>query len=124
MYCSQLDVYYIHQYLWDGESLMANQSTNKGIINSWSLISFAKSHGKMQVGDFINKESGDEFKSCIFTDADGNRTFVAFSSNLGELTPRQIAAQKDTLQVVELESGNYSLCKQGNNSWQDVDLGI
>lgn len=124
MYCSQLDVYYIHQCLWDGESLMANQSTHKGIVNSWSLISFAKSHGKMQVGDFINKESGDEFKSCIFTDAEGNKTFVAFSSNLGELTPRQIAAQKDTLQVVELESGNYSLCKQGNNSWADVDLGI
>ena len=103
---------------------MANQSINKGIVNSWSLISFAKSHGKMQVGNFINKESGDEFKSCIFTDANGNRTFVAFSSNLGELTPRQIAVQKDTLQVVELESGNFSLCKQGNNSWEDVDLGI
>lgn len=103
---------------------MANNSTNKGIVNSWSLTSFAKSHGKMQVGDFINKESGDEFKSCIFTDAKGTRTFVAFSSKLGELTPRQIAAQKDTLQVVELESGNYSLCKQGDNAWQDVDLGI
>lgn len=103
---------------------MANNSVNKGIVNSWSLIAFAKSHGKMQVGEFINKKTSDEFKSCIFTDAEGTRTFVAFSSNLGELTPRQIAAQKDSLQVVELESGNYSLCKQGNNTWQDVDLDI
>lgn len=104
---------------------MNNGSVNKGIVNSWSLISFAKSHGKMQVGDFVNSETGEEFKSCIFTNPEDNtRTFVAFSSKLGTLTPRQIANQKDELQVVELESGNYSLCKVGSNSWADVDLGI
>jgi hypothetical protein len=102
---------------------MANGSVNKGIVNSWSLLAFAKSHGKMQVGEFVNKETGEEFKSCIFTDpSDDTRTFVAFSSNLGVLTPKEIADQKDNLQVVELESGNYSLCKAGSNSWQDVDL--
>ena len=61
---------------------------------------------------------------CIFTDADMNRTFVGFSRNLGVLTAKQIAAQKADLQVVELESGYYSLCKQGTNSWEDVNLGI
>ena len=95
------------------------------IVNSWSLISFAKGFGpKMQVGEFINKDTGEPFSSCIFTDKDGEKTFVAFSSNLGELTPREIAKMKNDLQVVKLESGNYSLCKKGQSSWEDVDLGL
>lgn len=102
-----------------------NGPVMQGIKNSWSLISFAKSHGKMQVGDFANKETGETFKSCIFTNpVDSTRTFVAFSSKLGELTPQEIASQKDDLQVVELDSGNFSLCKAGNNAWLDVDLGL
>ena len=101
-----------------------NSNNNQGIINSWSLIAFARSHGKMQVGEFANKETGEVFKSCIFTDADQNRCFVAFSSKMGELTPREIASMKDDLQVVQLESGNFSLCKQGQNAWEDVDLGL
>lgn len=100
------------------------QSNNQGIINSWSLISFAKAHGpKMQIGQFVNKETGEEFKSCIFSDGD-SKTFVAFSSKLGELSPREIVSMKDELQVVQLESGHFSLCKQGANAWEDVDLGL
>ena len=99
--------------------------SNSTIINSWSLIAFAKAFGpKMQVGDFVNKDSGEEFKSCIFTAADDTKTFVAFSSKLGTLTPREIAAQKDDLQVVQLESGNYSLCHKGAETWETVDLGL
>ena len=101
-----------------------NSNNNQGIINSWSLIAFARSHGKMQVGEFANKETGEVFKSCIFTDPAGDRCFVAFSSKMGELTPREIAAMKNELQVVQLESGNFSLCKQGQNAWEDVDLGL
>lgn len=103
---------------------MANTAQNVGIKNSWSLLSFARAHGKMKVAPFINKETGEAFKSCTFVALDGAVTLVAFSSNLGELTPQQIAAQKDSLQVVELESGTFKLCKQGNSSWEDVDLGL
>lgn len=78
--------------------------------------------GKMQVGAFTNSETNESFKSCIFTDNVGNRCFVAFSSKLGELTPAEISRRKNELQVVELESGNYSLCRQGDNNWQDVEL--
>lgn len=101
---------------------MANEAKQVGIKNSWSLLAFAKMKGKMQVGSFKNSDTNEDFKSCIFTDTAGNRCFVAFSSNLGVLTPAQISAQKEKLQVVELESGNFSLCKQGENNWQDVDL--
>lgn len=105
---------------------MANSPVMQGIKNSWSLLAFAKSHGKMQVGEFVNKESGEIFKSCIFTDPNNadNKCFVSFSSKLGPLTPQEIVDKKDDLQVVELESGNYSLCMQGANSWESVDLGI
>ena len=97
----------------------------KGIKDSWSLMDFAKSHGKMQVGEFANKKSGEMFKSCIFTNpSDNTRTFVAFSSRLGVLTPQEIAERKDDLQVVELEGGHFSLCNAGSNAWQDVDLGF
>ena len=97
-----------------------------GIKNSWSLISFAKTHGKMKVAPFVNKETGECFKSCAFLDSEGEITLVAFSSKLGELTPAQIAAQKDDLQVVQLESGSFKLCKagHGHDTWEDVDLGL
>ena len=99
-------------------------TTVSTIKNSWSLIAFAKQFGpKMQVGEFVNKETGEDFKSCIFANGE-TRTFVAFSSKMGPLSPREIAAKKNELQVVQLESGHYSLCKQGENTWEDVDLGL
>ena len=68
---------------------------NVGIKQGWSLMAFA-SGKRMQVGSFVNQETGEAFKSCVFTDkATGNRCFVAFSSNLGELTPAQISAMKN-----------------------------
>lgn len=104
---------------------MANQSQNVGIKNSWPLVDFAKSHGRMKVtNELTNSNTGETFKSCAFVGTGGAVTLVGFSSNLGELTPAQIAAQKDSLQVVELESGNFKLCKRGAESWEDVDLGI
>lgn len=99
-------------------------ATVSTIKNSWSLIAFAKEFGpKMQVGEFVNKETGEGFKSCIFTNGE-TRTFVAFSSKMGVLSPREIAAKKNELQVVQLGSGHYSLCKQGENTWEEVDLGL
>lgn len=98
-------------------------TSNIGIKNSWPLISFAKAHGRMKVAPFVNKETGECFKSCAFLKGD-SITLVAFSSKLGELTPAEIAAQKDELQVVQLESGTYKLCKAGHDTWEDVDLGI
>lgn len=103
---------------------MANTAHNVGIKNSWSLISFARAHGKMKIAPFVNKETGEAFKSCAFVGSDGATTLVAFSSKLGELSSQEISAQKDELQVVELESGTFKLCKQGNSSWEEVDLGL
>lgn len=102
-------------------------SLQRTISNSWSLIDFVrKNGGKLQIGEFTNKEDGSIFHSCIVSDGTpDSRCFVAFSSKLGELAPKEIAVQKDSLQVVQFEeSGHYCLCKQGENSWEDVDLGL
>lgn len=90
------------------------------ITSSASLLTFAAGR-RMQVGTFVNSKTNDSFRSCIFTDALGDKCFVAFSSNLGELSPKQIASMKDDLQVVTLESGNHILCKRGS-TWEDVEL--
>ena len=103
---------------------MATTATTVGIKNSWTLLSFAKTYGRMKVAPFVNKETGEAFKSCAFLSSRGEVTLVAFSSKLGELTPAQIAAHKDDLQVVQLESGSYKLCRAGHDTWEDVDLGL
>ena len=94
---------------------------NNDKVNNEHISYFAKAHGKMQFFFFHILETGELFKACIFTQPDGTRVFVAFSSKLGELTPKEIAAMKDELVVVQLESGNYSLCKR-DTTWEDVDL--
>lgn len=103
---------------------MSTTATTVGIKNSWSLISFAQTHGQMKVtSPFINKETGESFRSCAFI-KEGEITMVSFSSRLGELTPQQIVSMKNELQVVQLETGNYKLCKAGHDTWADVDLDI
>lgn len=92
------------------------------IKNSWPLVAFAKIKGAMSVGKATNKETGETFDTCAFKDANGGVCFVNFSSKLGPMTAQEIAAQKSDLQVVELESGTFKLCKNGSDSWQTVDL--
>lgn len=101
---------------------MANTENNVGVKKSWSLLAFAKEFGTMKVAPFKNSETGQEFKSCAFVSPENTVTLVGFSSNLGELTPAEISAQKNELQVVELNSGNYKLCKVGNSTWEEVTL--
>lgn len=96
------------------------ETTNKEplkpkIIKTWSLLDFAREFGKMQVGEFINSETQEHFKSCIFT-KDNTKTFVAFCSKLGVLTPKEIVERKNSLIVVQLDSGMYSLCEDFINN--------
>ena len=110
---------------------MATTAQNVGIKNSWSLMAFAKAHGRMKTGMFsaVDKETGEvrNFKSAVFVSPEDGKTvncFVGFSSKLGELSDAEIVSRKDELQVVELETGSYKLCAQGDNAWADINLGI
>lgn len=113
---------------------MANKSVNVGIKDNWSLVEFAKAHGTMSVSDTLtNSETGENFKTCAFRNPETKKiTLVSFSSKLNynldqssKKLAQQIAEDKDDLQVVELESGRFKLCRQGDvSSWEEVDLGI
>ena len=92
------------------------------IIASASLIAFARTHGSLSMGTCTTKD-GKKFKKLCFTSGD-NKTYVGFSTKLGELPSQEIVAQKDSLQVVTLDSGNHYLCKAGESSWESIDLGI
>lgn len=95
---------------------------NTGIKNSWNLVSFAKRYNKVFLAPFKDKD-GNDFQSIVFEGVDGDKTFVGFSSNLGELSIAEIGRMKDKLQVVQLESGTYKLCKQGEGStWVEFTI--
>lgn len=88
-----------------------NKESHTEIIETFSLLDFARKYGKMQVGCFINKETNKEFKACIFT-LNGKKTYVSFSSETGELTPQEIVEKKYQLKVAQLSDGNYILYEQ------------
>lgn len=102
----------------------------RGIKDSWSLLAFARLHGAPHPNTSTNKETGEVFNNLAFVDKNNNITFVSFSSKLGELSPAEIKARKDELQVVKLnddpmtgKEGGYLLCKAGNlNMGEAIDL--
>ena len=93
------------------------------IVNSWSLLDFARAHGKMKrvpSSSRINSETGEKEHSaayCVFVhptnkDEQGKpviTAIVAFSSGLGELSVDEIVQQKSDLMVVKYTSGDYAL---------------
>ena len=111
---------------------MAEEVVNnnqRGIEDSWSLLAFARMKGTPHPNTSVNRETGETFNNLVFIDKDKSRTVVAFSSKLGELSPAEIKARKDELQVVKLnptedgKEGGYLLCKAGNlNIGEAIDL--
>lgn len=99
------------------------EETNSSILQSWPLLEFAKNYVKMQVGEFVNSNTGKEFKSCMFLKKDGTYDYVEFHSQLGELTPAEISERKKELKVGLTNSGKYVLYDHIND-WEIVDLGL
>lgn len=99
------------------------EETNSSILQSWSLLEFAKNYVKMKVGDFVNSNTGEEFKSCMFLKEDGFYDYVKFHSQLGVLTPAEISERKEKLKVGLTESGKYVLYDHIDD-WENVDLGL
>ena len=99
------------------------EETNLSILQSWSLLEFAKNYVKMKVGTFVNSNTGEEFKSCMFFKKDGNYDYVGFHSQLGKLTPAEISKRKRELKVGLTQLGKYVLYDHIDD-WENVDLGI
>ncbi len=99
------------------------EENNTSILQSWSLLEFAKNYVKMQVGNFVNSKTGEEFKSCMFLKENGSYDYVRFHSQLGELTPAEISKRKKELKVGLTNSGKYVLYDHIDD-WEIVDLGL
>lgn len=125
---SQKDVYDIikgkYNYKFDSTVLEGPvEETNSSILQSWSFLEFAKNYVKMKVGNFVNSNTGEEFKSCMFIKKDGSYDYVGFHSQLGELTSAEISERKKELKVGLTESGKYILYNHIDD-WEIVDLGL
>lgn len=125
---SQEDIYAIvkgkYNYRFDSvvqEELV--EETNSSILQSWPLLEFAKSYVKMKIGTFVNSNTGENFKSCMFLKKDGTYDYVGFHSQLGELTSTEISERKKELKVGLTESGKYVLYDHIDD-WKFVDLGL
>lgn len=101
-------------------TIMSNLIKSSGV----ALVTFARNFRSVEVKPFTNSETGEQFKSLVFEDADKNYTMVNFSSQLGELTPAEITARKDELQVVSMDSGTHILCKKGEMPAGEAVLGL
>lgn len=77
----------------------------------------------MKIGTFVNSNTGEDFKSCMFLKKDGTYDYVRFHSQLGELTPTEISERKKELKVGLTESGKYVLYDHIDD-WEFVDLGL
>lgn len=125
---SQKDVYDIvkGKYNYRFDNVVEEESvekTNTSILQSWPLLEFAKNYAKMKVGDFVNSNTGEEFKSCMFLKKDGTYDYVGFHSQLGILTPAEISKRKKELKVGLTESGKYVLYDHIVD-WEIVNLGL
>lgn len=88
-----------------------SESDDFSSIKVWTLDEFTSEFGPMmQVKEYANGKTGDLFKSCVFTKGK-TRTFVSFSSNLGEHTKKELLDMKDELIVMKVQSGKYKLAK-------------
>ena len=90
-------------------------------LRTWSLEAFTDEFGRMKVGEYVNSDTGETFHSCVFTNG-YTRTFVSFSSKLGELTPEEIKDRKNELVVVKLPNDKYCLAKKGRSHLRNVDI--
>lgn len=97
--------------------------------NPFTLLSFAKAHGKMKTVVFTNESTGKDFRCCKFVNPEnGDVTLVSFSRKLGELSPQEITAQKDELMVCDWEKSNgesgYTLYKPGQIGRDELDVDL
>lgn len=102
-----------------------DNNENLLFIENWTLIDFAKKWGpEMKAGTCVNEKTGKYYKSCVFTQKDGTKTYVSFFHKLGELTASEILLRKDELKVGLTKNGKYYLHNGNVKAWENVDLGL
>lgn len=86
----------------------------KNKSGSWSLLEFAKEHGRMKV----HRNNHGLLDMCAFVNDDGLETKVYVAKPLKDYSVEDIQKEEDELSIITLNSGVYCLCKK----WEDVKL--
>ena len=60
------------------------------------------------------------FKSLVF-DNNGELTWCHFGYSTMGMSGREIAQERDNLKVGLTTSGKYTLYKQGENAWEEIE---
>lgn len=98
-----------------------------GIKNSVSFLSWVggKTAKLVPAHKAVDKD-GIEFEapqSVALIDNEGKvAAFAAFSSNLEAMTASELCSEARNLNVVQLESGTYKICRPGEGSWETLAL--
>lgn len=95
---------------------------NQEIINSWSLTSFCHANGNPKFANLENKTSGQRFNALMFN---GGEKMVTFSDKIcqrKEDTFEYVMNNIQKLNIIQLGSGSYKICKRSQASWQDMDI--
>lgn len=92
--------------------------------HTWSVVEFAKLHGKMQLGKYPEYNNRESHQVCRFIGADGSYTYVIVSSRMQYITISEIEKQKDRIKVGQLYNGKYVLFDFRWKPWEDVELGL
>lgn len=90
------------------------------IEKSWSLVSFAKEFGTPKIAPCVNHETGECFKSIVF-DNNGELTWCHFGYSTEGMTGKEIIRERESLKVGRTTSGKYTLYKQGENAWEELE---
>lgn len=82
------------------------------IERSWSLMAFAKENGLPEFCENVNKETGEEFNSLVFPDAEEGVIFCHLGHSTQNMTMEEIEEQADQLKVGLNSNGKYTLYKR------------
>lgn len=98
-----------------------------GIKNSYSLLAWTRGYtAKLVPAHKAVDKNGKEFdapQSIALINEDGSvNTFAAFSSSLEAMSAAELVARAKDLNVVELESGTFKVCRPGEGSWQTLNF--
>lgn len=95
-----------------------------GIKNSYSLLAWAEGYQvKLVPAHKAVNAKGEEFdapQSIALIDNGSVKAFAAFSSNLESMSAEELCSEARNLNVVELESGTFKVCRPGEGTWQTL----
>lgn len=91
-------------------------------VRTWSLVDFAKKHGKMQLGKFPAFNNRESFLMCRFVDCNNKYVYASVSSQMQGITVDEIREGKDRIRVGQLPNGKYVLYDFRFKSWEEVAL--